>query len=219
MIASVRKIFGRRVKEQGDRPTCVAFAVSAFHEYWCEVVAAGKPTIGLDLSEEFLFYGCKQCDGLPVGADGTTVRAASKSLRSNGQCIERLHPYRQQVLTVVPSARAIADGKARTLNSLKSHRSDLGAAAKVLDKNIPLVAVLEIFRSAYSPGTGGLLPMPRPGETKLGMHAVLLVGVDGEKDQRVTTFLNSWGVGWGDAGFGRVSEQYFKSHCRQLWSM
>ena len=218
MMVSVKQFFSHRVKEQGDRPTCVAFAVSAFHEYWCEVVSSGKSAIGVDLSEEFLFYGCKQRDGLPVGSDGTTVLAASSWLRSDGQCIEALHPYRKTGgLLVVPSAAAVADGKKRTLNSLKSRGSNLDAVVEALGRGVPLVAVVEIFRSAYLPGTGGMLAMPGPGDRKLGLHAVLLVEVDGDEDDRTTIFLNSWGVGWGDRGFGRFSEDYFDNHCKQLW--
>ncbi len=220
MMSSVKKFFDNRVKDQGDRPTCVAFATSAFHEYWCEVASSDKSIIEIDLSEEFLFYGCKQRDGLPPGTDGTTVHAASSWLRSDGQCTEALHPYRRnRGLLVVPNAAAVADGKKRILNSLKSKRANLDSAVEALDKDIPLVAVLEIFSNAYLPGPRGLLVVPGPGDKKLGLHAVLIVGIEREKGDHSIVFLNSWGAGWGDSGCGRFSEGYFEKHCKQLWSM
>ena len=82
---------GPRVKDQGDRPTCVAFAVSSVHEYWRDIFVDNKQSVDLDLSEEFLYYGCKQNDGLPTDA-GTTVTAASDWLGVKGQCVEQLHP-------------------------------------------------------------------------------------------------------------------------------
>ena len=74
------------MKDQGDRPTCVAFAVSSLHEYSVDVVSTGQKLVTLDLSEEFLFFGCKQEDGLK-GIAGTTIEAASEWLKKKGQCL------------------------------------------------------------------------------------------------------------------------------------
>lgn len=41
--------------------------------------------------------------------------------------------------------------------------------------------------------------MPRDGEQVLGGHAVVAVGYD--DDDRVFISRNSWGDGWGDAGY------------------
>src|SRR5690349_16479162 len=103
---AIRELFRNRIKDQGDRHTCVAFAVSALHELWCEVFCAHKSGILLDLSEEFLFYGCKQRDGIAKG-NGTTVEAAAKWLAKEGQCREELQPYRlNSPLLAVPSKAA-----------------------------------------------------------------------------------------------------------------
>ena len=78
------------VKHQYDRPTCVAFAVTAFHEYAHDVLKGLKKASEIDLSEEFLYYHCKQLDGLGPNSTGTTVSAASASLAANGQSLESL---------------------------------------------------------------------------------------------------------------------------------
>src|SRR5947208_1273756 len=156
-MPSLKTLFQARVKEQGDRPTCVAFAVSSLHEHWREIVSETKVNIELDLSEEFLFYGCKRRDGLPPGMDGTTVSAAKDWLNKDGQCTEDLHPYRAtSSLVVAPSAAAVADAGTRKLKSINRQPTTLEAVAKLVGKGLPLVAVFEIFQNAYTPGAGGM---------------------------------------------------------------
>src|SRR5215472_9645971 len=97
---ALRTKLEKAVKDQGDRPTCVAFAVTALHEH---CISLGIAQTQLDLSEEFLYFGCKQRDSLST-TSGTTLVAASKVLRLDGQCKEELHPYqRNNTLLVVPS--------------------------------------------------------------------------------------------------------------------
>jgi hypothetical protein len=220
MPAQIRQHFSKRVKDQGERPTCVAFAVSALHEYWVDICCASKASIELDLSEEFLFYGCKMRDGLKGTGSGTTLVAASESLVSDGQCLEQLHPYRQKSpLLSVPSPSAIADGKSRILKALKRQRVELSVVHESLAKNIPVVVAIELFRTAYRVGPSGLLPLPSVGEKRVGRHAVLLLDVEVGGPEEKLVFLNSWGAKWGDAGLGRFSVQYFASHCKQLWNI
>ena len=82
------------VKHQYDRPTCVAFAVTALHEFACDFVKANKAICEIDLSEEFLFHHCKRLDGLGSQVTGTTLTAAAAALSHEGQPLEILCPYR-----------------------------------------------------------------------------------------------------------------------------
>lgn len=60
------------VKDQGSRGTRVAFAGTASHD-------ALGPAEG-ELSEDFLYWGSKQRDGLPADVDGTTLEAMGAAL-------------------------------------------------------------------------------------------------------------------------------------------
>jgi len=214
-MSTIRELVRTRVRDQGDRPTCVAFAVSSFHELWCEVVHLGKSRVELDLSEEFLFYGCKQLDAL-VNASGTTVVAASKWLETKGQCREELHPYQTAgPLLAVPSPAAFADANTRTLGHFKRVPLTFERVSTTLRQRLPLVAVIELFRSARTPGKDGRLAMPARGEHRIGLHAILLVGSEADD----VVFLNSWGDAWGEGGFGRFSSDYLTRHAKQLWTV
>lgn len=43
-------------------------------------------------------------------------------------------------------------------------------------------------------------------------HAIVGVGAEIRNGKKVIKFINSWGNGWGDNGYGYLSEDYFASH-------
>lgn len=148
------------VKHQYDRPTCVAFAVTALHEYAVDSVKGGKAICDIDLSEEFLFHHCKRLDGLGAQVTGTTVLAAGAALRDEGQPLEVLCPYRVSKMSaspLLPSSEAIADAKGRTLRGLKKV-SWLSAVSRVrsrpLDRFLPCWIGIPIHTSRPK-GTSG----------------------------------------------------------------
>jgi len=207
------------VKDQGDRPTCVAFAVGSLHEYWLDITRAGKAEISIDLSEEFLYFMSKRKDGL-VGASGTTVVAAKSALAADGHCLEVLYPYQKKSNSVKPpNTVAISDGRSRTLNHLTRLKTEIAVLEDHFLQCLPVVGVIELFRSVYRPGRAGELPLPNSGEKRIGKHAVLLVGSEASNHGNLFVFLNSWGRTWGDKGFGRITAEYFAKHCMELWSI
>lgn len=196
----------------------MAFAVSACHEYWIDVCCTNKQSLELDLSAEFLFYGCKARDGLR--GRGTTIVAASETLLIDGQCLEHLHPYKRGgSLLSVPSKAAFIDGKARILKTLARRGVDLKTVRGSLGQNMPLVAAIELFKSAYQAGPSGLLRMPANGEKPVGRHAVVIVDLEARGSEEQLIFVNSWGQKWGEGGLGRFTTQYFSAHCKQLWNI
>ncbi len=58
-----------------------------------------------------------------------------------------------------------------------------------------------MYESFESPAVAqsGVLPMPGPAENTIGGHAVLAVGYDDSKSAFI--IRNSWGSGWGLAGY------------------
>ena len=78
------------VRNQQNRNTCVAFSTLVAYEHYL-TVTQGTP---VDLSEQFLYWACKQRDGLPVGPDnGTFLKASKQSLEEAGVCPEANWPY------------------------------------------------------------------------------------------------------------------------------
>jgi hypothetical protein len=141
----------------------VAFAASSLHEYWCDVVLDGKEEVNLDLSEEFLHYGCKQGDGL-TGEAGTTITAARDWLEGKGQCLEQLHPYSKVAGPLLtPSQAAFADARGRRLSKLVRLRTKWDVLERALKGDSPVLGVVRIFENAYHVDSSGLVAWFRPG--------------------------------------------------------
>ena len=65
--------------------------------------------------------------------------------------------------------------------------------------------VYSSFESDYVTQTG-MVPMPVPGESLLGGHAVIICGYN-DFDERFI-MRNSWGTHWGDNGYFYLSYSY-----------
>jgi len=71
-------------------------------------------------------------------------------------------------------------------------------------KNCPIVAV-EITASWFD-AEQGQIHLPRSNEAIIGSHSVTLAGYDDSKGSFI--FRNSWGVKWGDKGYGYLPYEY-----------
>ena len=64
----------------------------------------------------------------------------------------------------------------------------------------------------------GVMPMPKPNEKKLGGHAVMAVGYD--TASRMMIVRNSWGPGWGKAGYFMMPFEFITSpNCSDFWTI
>ena len=169
------------VKNQYDRPTCVAFAATALHEYIRQAVSGPGPTSEIDLSEEFLHYHCKKHDNLASNSVGTTLTAAAVSLAVEGQSIEELCPYKPHSSSPHssrPTKLALADGKLRLLPGLRRLPQTLGSIEASLSSDRPVIAVVDWYSNAYLVPSG-VIELPGPHDRFLGRHAVLNCGIRG----------------------------------------
>lgn len=195
------------VRDQGQRGTCVAFAVTAAHE----VARAAGAAVSEDLSEEALFWGCKVIDG--NWRPGTSFGSAAAALQSTGQPLEAIWPYdprRREGTPYNPPSTPTADW----------HRSDLGTASvdlapvrAALDTGLPVVLGLAVFDTLFMPSPTGRIAPPPAGSPARGRHAVLAVGHDAD----ALLIRNSWGTTWALGGYGWLSNDYAERHVLEAW--
>jgi papain like protease len=201
------------VLDQGRRNTCVAFTMVAMYQ-----VISGDPT---DLSEQFLFWACKQLDEQPDNPQGTTPEAAIQALKLYGICAESDWAYHSEPIIgnvgqgppqpgveAAASARRITGGG--PLDSTKST-----AIRIALAEGQPVLLGLPCYNFWKNSGQarrGGRLRKHLPGETKLGGHAVCAVGYRDDLAAPGGGYIiirNSWGTDWGSenvdaVGYGHV---------------
>ncbi len=187
-------------RNQGPRPTCLAFAASDAH-------AALRPGWS-PLSCEFAFYHAQRRGGRSPDS-GATVPDMLAALRYDGQPEENGWPYLPATPTDVtawqpPAASGPLFGRAGA-----AHSCVLDALVGELDHGRPVILLLVLSRSFYAP-TADAVVRPAPGEAPepARRHAVLAVAHGSVDGDRAILVRNSWGLGWGAAGHAWLTETF-----------
>jgi len=76
--------------------------------------------------------------------------------------------------------------------------------------------VYESFESASTASTG-IVRMPKKDEKTLGGHAVMAVGYHQKK--KYFLVRNSWGEGWGQAGYCLMPFAYLETLAGDFWTI
>jgi C1A family cysteine protease len=208
------------VRNQGNRGTCVAFCLTAIHEF--DTRRASKH----DFSERYLYYKAKAIDGTPADC-GTFQSAAAQVLDSSGQCTETVWQYNPTDTcndhgALPPKANADAAEHTLSLTALNPH--DLIAIKTALAAGRPVGISIPVYVSWYqSPTTErtGRITMPIGSEHDIGGHCMCIVGYQDDGPETVTEtpgggffiLRNSWGTTWGrdcafGAGYGTIPYGY-----------
>ena len=191
------------VEDQGQLGSCTAQALIGALEYL--EIQANAPFA--DLSRLFVYYN-ERPD--PTVDSGAQIRDGIKSLAKIGVCREDLWPYAiDQFAVKPPDACYLAAGnhvimqytRLNTLNDMKS----------CLAMGYPFVAGFTVYPSMETDTVAktGIIPMPSLLDRirgSVGGHAICFVGFN-DASQRFI-IRNSWGVGWGDKGFGYLPYKY-----------
>lgn len=209
------------VRNQSSRGTCVAHAAVAVREH-----LMGEGSVTADLSEQFLYWACKERDGY-AGA-GTWIKTAMEVLVESGVCSEAVWPYNGNVIVGnegqgPPPAEAGNEAAAQRIDTftalnatwVDSFRSALAAGQLIAFS-------VHVFASCQRPHTfrTGDLRLPLPKETDLGGHAMCAVGyVDAADVPGGGYFIvrNSWGEAFGydgeiAGGYCRIPYAYVRQY-------
>jgi C1A family cysteine protease len=203
------------VKNQGHLGCCTGFAINAAVQY-------DRAKIGLyfmNLSELFLYYNERDLEG-NVGTDsGASVRDGFKVLNKLGVCSDIQWPYIPARFAHKPSDLAYKEAANHVsidYAAVPQTEHDLKAT---LAAGFPVVFGIDVFESFMSSEVArtGVVPMPAPGERRLGGHCILLCGYDDAK--QVFTIHNSWGKNWGDQGYFTLPYAYVldEAHAMAFW--
>jgi hypothetical protein len=189
------------VRNQGDRPTCVAFAVSAAHEWVANDTVVRSP--------EDAMWAAHQVGSVP-GREETTVSWALAGLTQHGHSHETAWPYGAPRWIAGRPAAALEPTNRRSLPPWH----DLGAlpsfdaVVRELESGRPIVLTLRVVPSAWR-DAGGLIDANAGAKTP-GNHGVLAVGA--LEDPERVVIKNSWGANWGDKGYGYVTRRYHEHY-------
>jgi len=188
-------------RDQGKRPTCVAFALSDLH-------ASVRTTVFIPLSVEYLFYHASRLAYPFNPRNGVTLQQALRALDQDGQPAEKAWPYLPQLPVDLTQYRP------PQINGAIHRKNGNRIRGKVVDKleeemkaGRPAVFVFRstlrlMLAKAGQPVTWSVA------DQILLPHAVVAVSIGRTKSERFVRVKNSWGSGWADSGYAWLSEEY-----------
>lgn len=193
----LRDLFGP-ARDQGARPTCMAFAASDTH-------AAVRPD-WTPLSCEFVFFHAVARDGGHPN-DGCTVEAMLDAIRNDGQPPETEWGYLPDTPSDLAGWKPPPNIEPLFKRKSKFRPTNLETIVSELDSGHPVILAMSLSGAFFRPDGTGLIDCNEPPEPAI-RHAVIAAG-HGKKDgKRMILIRNSWGVTWGLDGYAWMSEKY-----------
>jgi C1A family cysteine protease len=193
------------VYDQQDLGSCTANAVAAAVDFERKKQAEQFMTP----SRLFIYYNERVMEGEADRDAGAELRDGIKTVAAQGACPESEWPYDESQFATPPPAKCYADALKFTALEYSRVTQDTYFPRHCLAiLGRPIVFGISAFDSLESDQAAatGMVPMPGPDDAPIGGHAICLVGYDDSK--RLFTFRNSWGGGWGAAGYGYLPYAY-----------
>jgi len=215
------------IEDQGSLGSCTANAGVGLLEYF-ERRAHGKY---LDGSRLFLYKATRNLLGWK-GDQGAYLRSTMKAMALFGVPPEEVRPYDVSAFDDEPPAFCYAF--AQNFKAIRYYRLDragtpgkdvLSAVKRNLAAGLPSMFGFTVYSSMPGIGEGsGDIPYPQTGEAVKGGHAVVAVGYDDARtignEEGALLVRNSWGVGWGEKGYGWLPYRYVLAQVAvDFWSL
>jgi C1A family cysteine protease len=192
------------VYDQGMLGSCTANAIGGAIEF--DRLKQSLPDFVP--SRLFIYYNERVIEGTVASDSGAMIRDGIKSVASQGACPEPEWPYDISKFAERPPVEAYRDAALDRAVSYQSLVQDLNQMRGCLATGYPFIFGFTVYESFESESVArtGHAHMPSPMERAVGGHAVMAVGYDDQNQ----TFLcrNSWGAGWGMAGYFTLPYTY-----------
>ncbi len=201
------------VHDQGNLGTCTAHAIAAAFQF--EQNRQRLPNFAP--SRLFIYYNERALQQALHRHGGANLRAGLRAVARYGVCPERHWPYSddESSLHQRPSDEAYHEARHHKIYSYRritiGHHSQsefLRSLKTCLAEGCPFVFAFLVHSSFESDEVrhSGVMPLPKPHEEVITMHAVLAVGYNDAKEQMLVR--NSWGPSWGHGGYFWMPYEY-----------
>jgi C1A family cysteine protease len=191
------------VRDQGQEGSSTGFAVAAALEYQI------RKSLGqqVRLSPRFLYYASREREHAEMQDVGATISDAVLVAKERGVVADSVWPYVAGQYASHPPASV--DG-AKHYRAAKTVRLSNLAEIKSALAGGPVVAGITAYPSAFRTKSDGLVPMPGTSEQVVGGYPICVVGYDDQR--KLLKFESSWGVAWGEHGYGYLSYDYVEKY-------
>ncbi|MDQ0259443.1 C1 family peptidase [Sinomonas atrocyanea] len=196
------------VYDQGQLGSCTANAIAAALEFDADKEGIAGYTTP---SRLFIYYNERAAEHTVASDAGAQIRDGIKSVAAQGACPETEWPYDIGQFAAKPGEQCYIDAKQHRAIAYQRVARSIAQMQGCLAAGYPFVYGFTVYESFEGPEVAhtGVVPMPAPNEQVLGGHAVLAVGYDNAT--QCFRVRNSWGDGWGQAGYFTMPYQYLLS--------
>ena len=203
------------VYDQMDLGSCTANAIGAAIQY--NQMQTGKPSFVP--SRLFIYYNERVLEASIKLDAGAMIRNGIKTVVRLGAPPEEIWPYDESAVFTQPHPDAYAAAKLDLVSLYCRVGQTLPLLQTCLEEGFPIVFRCTCFPSMDHTWDDGAIPMPGPTEQADGGHCMLIVGYNSAS----RTFLvrNSWGMQWGQLGYGTMPYDYILSPqwTTDLWTI
>jgi C1A family cysteine protease len=200
------------IEDQGNLGSCTANALVGVLEFL--EIKAGSPFV--DLSRLLLYYDERDVEGTVSQDSGAQLRTGIQVLKTLGVCRESLWPYDIGQFAVQPSSVCYAEASKHTISAYQKLES-VDEMRACLAAGFPFAGGFTVWPSMETDAVAksGIIPTPGFFESRfgkpLGGHAIMFCGYDDAARRFI--IRNSWGVGWGNGGYGTIPYDYPVDDC------
>jgi C1A family cysteine protease len=217
------------VYDQGRIGSCTANAIAGAFEF-----ELGKQQLADFMpSRLFIYYNERVMEHNVASDAGAMIRDGMKSVNKQGVCPEEQWPYDDTPADSEgrfpvgsraaqrPSSECYAAALRHRASTYQRVVRELDQMRGCLASGYPFVFGFTVYSGFETQAVAqtGRVEMPTPDEDVVGGHAVLAVGYD-DAAQRFLV-RNSWGTGWGDAGYFTMPYAYLteRSLSADFWTI
>lgn len=197
------------VRDQKNLGCCTAEAVCAIFHY--RELTDENPRLVVP-SVLFQYYNTRILEGTVNEDCGATIRNAVKASVEYGFCYDTCWPFITQNWNVKPKKECYKEAeewKTSTYFRIDDRSPDFEYLLKLnIFNGNPVAFGFSVYENTMTDRVKktGEIPFPKKSHKLLGGHAVVMTGYDDTK--RLFEFRNSWGVHWGQGGYGYIPYRY-----------